>query len=286
MGRLTLVIIVVSGLLAAGGCNGAYNAQYITAERLANGLVMILPGIEGEGALNYDIRRGLESAGISYAMPIYNWGRPIPGVGLLLNQIDFVGNRLAGMRIAKVTDQYQQEHPGRPVYLVGHSGGGGVAVFAAASLPEGSHIDGLVLLSASISPGYDLTTALERCRNGIVNFYNEADVGLLGVGTTLLGNVDGVRGPSAGLVGFEKPKDSDPEAKKLAYGRLYERGLTPAMTSAAISHAAVTRPGFVSVYVAPWVMSPAWPADAAVSTEKIRMPLHETPIAIALSPKP
>ena len=98
---------------------------------------------------------------------------------------------------------YQDNHPGRPVYVVGHSGGGGVAVFTAESLPDGRKIDGLVLLSASISKGYDLHKALANCRRGIINYYSSRDVGLLGVGTTLMGNVDGGHGPSAGLKGFD-----------------------------------------------------------------------------------
>jgi len=252
------------GLLMAAGCNGAGNSIYTTEERLANGLVVILPGIEGEGPMNHDIRRGLDSAGLDCALPIYNWGRPVPGLGMLLNQMDFIGNRLAGVRIAKMIEQYQDDHPGAPVYVVGHSGGGGVAVFAAEGLTEGRQIDGLILLSASIWAGYDCTKALGRCRKGIVNFYNESDVGLLAIGTTITSNVDGMRGPSAGLIGFDAPKDTDPEAKRLAYRKLYQVPITAGMTGGDDPHAAVTRPGFVAMHVAPWVSAESWPAGFSV----------------------
>jgi len=254
--RLT---VLVCWVLLLAGCNDG-NAIYMTEDRLANGLVIILPGIEGESALNHDIRRGLVAAGVDRALPIYNWGRPIPGVGMILNQMDFIGNRLAGVSIAKMIEEYQENHPGRPVFLVGHSGGGGVAVFVAEAMPEGKQVDGLVLLSASIWSGYDLTKALGRCKYGIVNFYNESDVGLLGIGTTLTSNVDGMRGPSAGLIGFNRERQTDPEEKKLAYHKLFQVRMTPGMTGGGDPHTAGTQPGFVASYVAPWVTAYDWPA--------------------------
>jgi len=260
-------LAVACGLLIAGGCNGtgtSLHRSYTTDSRLANGLVVILPGIEGESELNHNIRRGLLLAGIDRALPIYNWGRPIPGVGMLLNQMDFVGNRLAGVRIAKFIEEYQDKYPGQPVYVVGHSGGGGVAVFTAEGLSEGRQIDGLILLSASISAGYDLTKAIGKCRNGIVNFYNRGDTGLLLIGTTITSNVDGMRGPSAGLNGFSPLAGSDPPAKKSAYHKLYQ--VNVGRYGGGDPHAAATRPHFVSGYVAPWVLAQTWPAGAAKSS--------------------
>jgi len=258
MTRLMFVLIFSSGLFLATGCNGSSGTIYTTDHRLENGLVIILPGIEGESPLNRDIRRGLAMAGIAHALPIYHWGRPIPGVGMILNQMDFVGNRLAGLRIAKTIEQYQQEHPGKPVFVVGHSGGGGIAVFAAEGMSEGKQIDGLVLLSASIWAGYDLTKALDRCKCGIVNFYNEGDVGLLAIGTTITSNVDGMRGPSAGLKGFDGVSGGDPAGKKAAYRRLYQVNIAR-HAYGSDPHTAATQPRFVSAHVAPWIASAAWP---------------------------
>ena len=48
---------------------------------------------------------------------------------------------------------------------------------------------------------------MQQSQEGIVNFYNEKDVALLGIGTTILGNVDGGRGPSAGRVGLSRGRD-------------------------------------------------------------------------------
>lgn len=126
--KVAHVVLTMSVLLAAG-CGA--NTDWVTPERMANGLVIILPGIEGEGANSYGIRDGLARGGCNAAMPICRWGWPVPGFGLLLNQTDVIGNRAAGQRIAQMIADYKDQHPGRPVYVVGHSGGGGVAVFAA-----------------------------------------------------------------------------------------------------------------------------------------------------------
>jgi len=248
---------LATALLAAIGCNG--NTKYLTEDRMNNGLVVILPGIEGESGFNQDIRRGLLSARIQRALPIHSWGRPVPIAGVLLNQMDVIGNRLAAANIAKMIVQYQDTHPGRPVHLIGHSGGGGIAVFAAESMPAGRKVDGLILLHASISSAYDLTKALSRTKNGIANFYCRDDVGLLVIGTILAGNVDGTHGPAAGAIGFDKPGSGAPAEKQAAYAKLYEVEITSGEAGGG-AHSAGTSASFVLRKVSPWVTSHSWPA--------------------------
>jgi len=252
---LALVLMVVTG------CGD--NAEFLTEERLDEGMVVILPGVEGASGLNKDIRHGLAKAGIAYAMPIRDWGRPIPLLGVVINQVDFLGNRLAAQSIADTIMDYQDEYPGRPVYILGHSGGGGVAIFVAEGLDEDHQIEGVIVLSGSISSAYNLGKALSRTRRGIVNFYNRNDGALLAVATTLLGNVDGIHGPSAGLIGFDEPKDKDADEKKREYTKLYQVEMTNDMLLGGGSHTAVTDPGFVSLHVAPWIYSPSWPGTQA-----------------------
>ena len=121
-----------------------------------------------------------------------------------------------------------------------------MAVFAAESLPEERRFDGLVLISASISADYDLNKALGHCKSGIVNFYCKADVGLLVIGTTIAGNVDGAtaRPPDRRVPGDLRPP-------------LAEGGV-PGGTGRA--HTAGTRASVVSSEVAPWVLQSQWPA--------------------------
>jgi len=253
-----LVVATTLGLALAAGCS-TDEARFLTPQRLATGLVIILPGIEGESPLNRDIRRGLQAGGVGCAMPIYKWGRPIPVAGLLINQMDVIGNRLEGRKIAQMVVAYQDNHPGRPVYLIGHSGGGGVAVFAAESLPADRQVDGLILLSASLSNGYNLTKALAHSRGGLVNFYSKADIGFLVIGTTLAGNVDGMRGPAAGAVGFKAPGSQADAARQQAYSKLYQFELSSQMAGGLLgAHASTTHSEFVARHVASWINSDSW----------------------------
>jgi pimeloyl-ACP methyl ester carboxylesterase len=247
-------------LSTAGGCASDPNKPFMTSDRMNSGLVIILPGIEGESSLNHDVRRGLLNGGLFYAVPIYRWGRPVPIAGPLLNQMDIIGNRIEGKEIANRIVSYQKSYPGRPVYLIGHSGGGGIAVFAAEALPKDVSIDGLVLLSASMSSAYDLTGALGHCRKGILNIYSRADVGWLIIGTMLAGNVDGIRGPAAGAIGFDRPTAKSSPERIRAYQKLYQLELTgPLGNGSNGAHASTTRSSFITYYVLPWLMASSWP---------------------------
>jgi pimeloyl-ACP methyl ester carboxylesterase len=229
--RLALLTFLTTATALAVGCGADSNRRYMMDIRKEQGLVVILPGIEGESSANHNIRRGLASAGCPRAMPIYNWGAPVPGLGLLINQVSVAGNPIAGRNIARMIENYQDTYPGRPVHIIGHSGGGGMAVFAAEELSDGRMIDGVILLAPSIAAGHDLSKALSRCRNGIVNFYNPHD--------TLVGLVGG-----AGVNGFNSPHKD-----------LYQ----VRVSSSGDAHFAATAPYYVSGNVAPWVLSSRWP---------------------------
>lgn len=263
---LVAAILLAATLFAAAGCGEdepprfRTDEQTLSPERMDRGLVIILPGIEGESLMNHNIRRGLLNAQIDQGITIHRWGSPIPGISLLLNQTNVVGNRIAGKRVADLAVAYQTAHPGRPVHIIGHSGGGGIAVFAAESMPPGSQIDGIILLSASISAGYDMSKAIANCRKGAANFYCTSDVGLLVVGTTLVGTVDGGRGTSAGNSGFTH-----------GFSRLYELEIRPEEV-VGDPHATATRPSYVSSHVAPWVLSSLWPPSGRIALASAAAP--------------
>ena len=217
---------------------------------LEQGVVFVLPGIEGSGPNSWGIIDGLRRSGVPYSLVTYEWGRPVPLLGPMLNQMDVRSNRAVAETLARRIQDYHQAYPNGKVYLVGHSGGAGVAVFAAEVLPAGLQIDGIVLLSPSLSSDYDTSTALAHCRNGIVNFWSPGDVAMLMVGTTLAGNVDGVHGPAAGATGFSrKPAGLYQVPWQQQMARSGNHG----------GHMDTAQPNFVADYVAPWVMSSAWP---------------------------
>ena len=251
---LTILALAVAGI---GGCFSG-NAAYMTPEHLDRGLVVILPGIEGVSTTNLRIRRAIDDGGVDRSLQIWSWGWPVPLVGMVMNQIDFLGNYLNAHAVATRIMTYQDEYPGRPVHIVGQSGGGGIAIMAAQALPEDRQIDGVILLSASMSSAYDVAKALKRCRSGIVNYYNPNDAMLL-VATTVLGNVDGIHGPSAGLIGFDEPGESASDERKEAYHKLYQIRLTSLMVAGRNgSHFSTSRYDFISQYVTPLLLDSNW----------------------------
>jgi pimeloyl-ACP methyl ester carboxylesterase len=213
------LVLAVAGVVCLFSCGCQFGARYDSPKRMRQGLVLVLPGIEGRSLLNRHIAAGLNDGGVKSAIEIYDWTTGIPG-NVLWNLIDLERNREEAWRLARKIIRYQQRWPGRPVILVGHSGGGGVAVLAMEYLTEEHKIDLAILLAPALSSDYDLTKAMRSSRHGIMNFYSEKDVGLLKVGTTIFGPIDREFGVSAGAAGFKVPEDLS-ESKQT----LYKRGL-------------------------------------------------------------
>jgi pimeloyl-ACP methyl ester carboxylesterase len=228
------------------------DAKYASPDRLAKGLVVILPGIEGESAANRDIRKGLDEGGVPYALVIYRWGFPVPGLGLLVNQTDTAGDRRAGADLAAGIVKYQSNHPDCPIFLVGHSAGGGVAIFALealADVPNAKPVTGAILLSSSISADYSLDRALRMIERGLVNGFNPDDTAMLGAGTAMFGNVDGGHGDSAGRTGFHR-----------AYAKLYQFKVNPAeVHKLADPHFILTDADLLAEHAPAWVCAEVWP---------------------------
>jgi pimeloyl-ACP methyl ester carboxylesterase len=244
--------IIALLVIAVGGCSiNQVDQDELSQSSLDKGVVFILPGIEGKGLLSDNLQTGLRQAGVPYGLAIYQWGRPVPVLGPILNQVDVVSNRAVADLLAERIVQYREAHPQGKVYLVGHSGGGGIAVFTAEALPAGTQVDGIVLLSASVSSLYNCDKALAHSRSGIVNFWSSGDVAFLVIGTSVAGNVDGLHGPAAGAVGFSRSVPG-----------LYQVQWTPQMSGSGNlgGHMDTTGTQFVSQYVAPWLIANAWPA--------------------------
>jgi hypothetical protein len=261
--RRSLLGLVLLPLFLTAGCGGtwwqespqALNANYTTPAMQEQGIVYILPGIQGVDDHYKTIRKGLRRAGLPCAILIQRWGSQIPGVKLAVNELDTAAARDWGKKIAENIRAYQRRYPGRAVHMIGQSGGAAVAVFALEALAESgaAPVAGAILLDASLSADYDLTMALGKSTKGIVNFCNMGDVAVLGVGTAVMGNVDGGRGSSAGRTGFDG-----------SYPKLHQVKVTPNMVSVSnASHFADTSAAFTAKYIAPWVMDQRWPVPLA-----------------------
>jgi pimeloyl-ACP methyl ester carboxylesterase len=231
---------------------GSWLNDLRTPERLEQGLVLVLPGIEGESLLNHSIARGLVDGGVRSAIEIFDW---TTGVILLFLYHLRRSRRHKDQseKIARRIVEYQREYPGRPVHLVGHSGGGAIAVFALECLPDDVKIASAILLLAGISPGYNLTRALAHVEQGIFNFHSRFDMFFLGLGTVVAGTIDGEHTVSAGKVGFRLPAKLDEGELALYQQRLHQIPFRAAMIADFNfgGHMGVSNRVFVARHVAP-----------------------------------
>jgi len=250
--RLDLLVGMVLTVGVVGGCAVG---DLATADRMKNGLVIVLPGIEGRSKYNADIARGLSRGGVPFAIEIYDWGTGLP-LGSLVNLVALDRNRGQARKIADRIVRYQQDYPGRSIHLVGHSGGGGLAVLTLEALPPGVQVSSAVLLAAAMSPDHDLNQALNHTENGIWNFHTSSDVGYLQVGTGLFGTIDRKHTRAAGAVGFRRPAGAS-TTRARAYDKLHPVRYRPEMAQAGNrgGHTGWARRQFVAVWVAPILLA-------------------------------
>lgn len=222
----------------------------MTSERLAQGLVLVLPGIEGRSWFNRSIVRGLLDAGVPYGIDIHDWTWRWPL--FLYNLRSRRLHERQSTRIAERITAYRDNHPEQPVYLVGHSGGGGMALFAIERLPAGTTVSGAILLGCALSPRFNLQPALGRIQRGIWNVTSFGDFLFVGLGTWVCGTIDGRHSVSAGMIGFETsglPDEFRAKLHELPYRREYVRHLHLA------GHFGYTARRFVKQYIAPHLLS-------------------------------
>jgi pimeloyl-ACP methyl ester carboxylesterase len=223
--RLRMIAALVL-LLPLAGCARFMNFK--SAERRDQGYTLVLTGIEGAHVGHAGFVAGLKSGGVPSEIEVVDWTTGTPALMLVHLRAENRNRRKAAEIAAKIT-QYQDEYPGRPVNLIGHSGGGGMALLTLEALPQERQIDSAVLLAAAVSPDYDLAPALTRVERGIWNYSSIGDGALLGVGTTVFGTIDGSHQPAAGAIGFRIPSDAGPIERRLYAEKLFEKPYRPKM---------------------------------------------------------
>ncbi|MCA9083109.1 MAG: hypothetical protein KDA81_03595 [Planctomycetaceae bacterium] len=191
-------------LLAPLGRGAArYHRKMKTPERLANGLVILLPGIDGCTTVSDSIARGLDLPDSPMAVEVHDW-RSFPGWNPL-HLMTYRENRRRARRIADHILDYRGRYRDRPVHLVGHSAGAGMALFVLQALRKRMLVTSVTLLAAAVSRRFDVRTLSRQTENGIWNFWSRGDFTAAGIGTTIFGTIDRVRRPSAGAFGFCRP---------------------------------------------------------------------------------
>jgi pimeloyl-ACP methyl ester carboxylesterase len=252
-GRLSCLIAaaLLSALSAAGCCT----TKVYAPDRLECGYTVVLHGIIGNKAFEPSIIEGLTKADVPSAIEMYDWTNGSPN--LIYNLRGLEHNRREAKRLAEKIIAYQDQYPGRPVYLIGYSGGAGLAVMALEELPPNRKITGAVLLAPALSPDYDLRLALSRTESGIHNFYSPYDVPIMMVLSTAFGTMEGRHTIGAGGVGFKTPADLTGEDRKRYEEMLVQHAYTFDMAAEGhlSDHFGWTKSGFIRRWVAPLVTS-------------------------------
>jgi pimeloyl-ACP methyl ester carboxylesterase len=222
------------------------------AEPVVPGVVFVIGGVGGFDFVGQSAQNGFARAGVPHEVVDYvwthgwgQWMKDLQDRRHLLQKADELAGRIR---------QLKTESADRPVYLVAKSGGTALALATAERLPSAT-LERIVLLSAAVSPTYDLIPALQATRREIVSFHSRHDRVVLGWGTREFGTADRVYTPSAGLIGFQIPDALDEQGQAL-YGKLVQVPWNARMMSQGHlgTHLGTSLPWFLQHEVAPWLL--------------------------------
>lgn len=215
------------------------------------GVVYVVGGVGGLENLKLAMQVALRMDGLRYEIINFDWTH---GKGKILK--DLQDSRHYTQKIDELTNELQRAHradPDRPIFVIARSGGAGLALAATERLPAAT-LERIILLSAAVSPQYDLRPALRATRQEVVAFNSDLDVLVLGWGTSQFGTSDRHYCCSAGRVGFTRPDPADAESDEL-YRRLVQVRWTPGMlwTGHTGGHTGTALPTFLAREVVPWL---------------------------------
>jgi pimeloyl-ACP methyl ester carboxylesterase len=217
------------------------------------GVVFVLGGIGGCDPVQTFAPLVFPLAGVEHEVRIFDWThgkfhplRDVQDTRWLLRRADELADKIKAVKA---------DCPDRPVFIIAHSAGTAVALYAAEKLPPGT-LDRLILLAPAVSPSFDLRPALRATKGEVVVFHSKLDVFMLGWGTSTFGTADRYYLPAAGVHGFDVPDDLDPESGGL-YERLVQSAWKPEMLlERGFHHNAPCLPLCLGLQVAPWLIKP------------------------------
>jgi pimeloyl-ACP methyl ester carboxylesterase len=165
-----------------------------------SGRLLILPGVGNTRFHLAGFVARAEQQLPGFDVDVEPWGVPF----LTLHNLRAHQRNVAtAERIAGEIAAWRRAHPLESFYLVGYSGGGGMATLVTAALAADVRIDRLILVAPAVAPDYPLEKkVLPRVRDFVVNYSSERDL-QVGWGTSTFGTIDRKHTPSAGAIGFD-----------------------------------------------------------------------------------
>jgi pimeloyl-ACP methyl ester carboxylesterase len=201
--RVRTVLVLLALAVAAAADSAAVHWDCGTAPLVApsssSGRLLILPGVGNTRFHLAGFVAAAERQLPSFDVEVRPWGEPF----LTIHNLRAYERNVATARnIAAEIAAWRRAHPDDPFYLVGYSGGGGMATLVVAALPHDVSIDRLVLVAPAISPDFPMVDdVLPHVREFAVNYWSSRDL-QVGWGTRTFGTLDRKNTSSAGAVGF------------------------------------------------------------------------------------
>jgi len=224
MNRLSLwqVRTQMVALIACASLAGCSQVAPDRDVRMTRGYVYYLDGAGGGGLRNWSggVREGLAAAGYDGAGEMFGWET---GLGVVADQTSSESyKRGKAAELAGKVREYTHSHRGAPVTLMGLSAGTAIAVFTLEALPLGHDVENVILLSGSLSAGYDLTNALHHVHGRMYVFTSPKDA-VLGFLVPFAGTADRASGPAdtIGIQGARMPANPSYETRR-EYGKVVE----------------------------------------------------------------
>jgi len=156
---------------------------------------------------------GLRRAGFEGEFVYWRWHATWRGWLVLPAIMDARLLEREARRLAAYVARRQRGAGGAPIYLVGYSCGGYLAVRALELLPAGVKVRSAALLAAAVDPKRDLGPARARLSGPLVVASSVLDWLIVGAGTLLAGTGDRRHTPSAGMVGLRRPCEGTVEIR-------------------------------------------------------------------------
>jgi len=199
---VAMIGVVAIGTGTVGDAPSTYWRCEVAPPAIAanvRGRLLILPGV---GNTRFHLAGFVARAAQqlpSFDVEVRPWGTAFL---TMRNLRAYERNVATAERIAAEIADWRRAHPTEPFYLVGYSGGGGIATLVVAALPADVSVDRLILVAPAIAPDYPFAlNALPHVREFAVNYASERDL-QVGWGTLTFGTIDRKNTLSAGAIGF------------------------------------------------------------------------------------
>lgn len=209
-----------------------------------SGIVFVLDGAGAAGFTPKVLRKSLSV--LPYEVNHFYWAT---GFGLISDLTDRKNIEQKAQELSVAITDYRKKNEQNRVFIIAKSAGSMVALRALAQV-EAHAVERVVLMSPAVSKDFELADALKAVKNEMVSFWSPIDLFFLGLGTSVFGTADGIRGRGAGVCGFQLPADLSLNED---YSKLRQIKWVPSMVKCGHfgDHWGNSMPPFVDRYIVP-----------------------------------